>query len=189
MLCVRQSDSSLENLHVIDYVADFYIENGNVMKELVVFDLDFTLWDAGGTWCDHLRPPFKKSQARVTDRDGSHICLYPDVMRILKWCDSNHVIMALASRTYEPGWARQLLDLLGIYDRFQYEEIYPGDKDRHFKALKKQTGLLYDNMVFFDDEPRNVRDVAQLGVQSVHVRNGMTWDVFIRALDHSANSR
>ena len=25
---------------------------------LLVFDLDFTLWDAGGTWCDQTKPPF-----------------------------------------------------------------------------------------------------------------------------------
>ena len=159
------------------------------MKELIVFDLDFTLWNAGGTWCDHLTPPFQYCQGRVVDQYDAQVTLYPDVIRILDWCQTHGLSMGLASRTYEPTWAKNLLDLFDIRDRFQYEEIYPGDKDRHFKSLRKQTGFSYDQMVFFDDELRNIRDVAQLGVQAVHVEDGVTWDVFVKAVDYSANNR
>ncbi|MDQ8185004.1 hypothetical protein [Pelagicoccus sp. SDUM812002] len=38
--------------------------------KLVVFDLDFTLWDAGGVWCDCLRPPFSKQGNQVLDAAG-----------------------------------------------------------------------------------------------------------------------
>jgi len=93
--------------------------------------------------------------------------------------------MAIASRTYEPAWAKRLLDLFEIRDYFDYEEIYPSAKDRHFKALKKHTGLPYDQMVFFDDEKRNIQEVSQLGVTSVHVRDGVTWDVFLGAMGSS----
>ena len=155
------------------------------MPALIVFDVDFTLWDAGGTWCDQLKPPFSRQQHRVVDRDGAHVCSYPDVMRVLDWCCEPHLLLALASRTYEPAWARRLLDLLEIRDRFEYEEIYPSDKDRHFKALKKQTGLSYDQMLFFDDEPRNIREVGQLGVKAVPVDHGVTWDLFTSAMGHS----
>ncbi len=106
-------------------------------------------------------------------------------MRVLDWCCEPHLLLALASRTYEPAWARRLLDLLEIRDRFEYEEIYPSDKDRHFKALKKQTGLSYDQMLFFDDEPRNIREVGQLGVKAVPVDHGVTWDLFTSAMGHS----
>jgi magnesium-dependent phosphatase 1 len=158
------------------------------MPTLVVFDLDYTLWDAGGTWCDQLAPPFSCQQGRVVDRDGSHVRLYSDVKRILNWCDNHGLSMALASRTYEPAWAKRLLDLHGIRDRFVYEEIYPSSKDCHFKALQKQTGLPYDQMLFFDDEPRNIREVGQLGVTAVHVREGVTWDVFVSAKGQSGMS-
>jgi len=156
------------------------------MPTLIVFDLDFTLWDAGGTWCDQLAPPFSRQQRRVVDRDGARVCLYPDVMRVLDWCCEQRLLLALASRTYEPAWAKCLLDLLEIRDRFAYEEIYPSSKDRHFKALKKQTGYSYAQMLFFDDEPRNIQEVGQLGVNAVQVDNGVTWDIFASAMGHSA---
>ncbi len=156
------------------------------MSTLIVFDLDFTLWDAGGTWCDHLTPPFSRQQRRVVDRDGACIRLYPDVTRVLDWCCEQRLPVALASRTHEPASARRLLDLLDIRDRFEYEEIYPSAKDRHFKALKEQTGFAYDQMLFFDDEPRNIQEVAQLGVQAVPVDHGVTWDLFASAVGHSA---
>lgn len=152
------------------------------MHRLIVFDLDFTLWDAGGTWCDQLTPPFQRNNGRVLDRDGARVRLYQDVKGILDWCDAEGLDMALASRTYEPTTARRLLDLFEIRDRFAYEEIYPSSKDRHFKALEKQTGLAYEQMVFFDDEKRNIREVGQLGVTSVHVSDGVTWDVFRTAV-------
>ena len=41
--------------------------------ELVVFDLDFTLWDCGGTWCDCLSPPFMVRDQRILDRTGRWI--------------------------------------------------------------------------------------------------------------------
>ena len=50
---------------------------------LVVFDLDYTLWDAGGTWCDCLTPPFRRSGERVLDRHESHVRLYEDVPEIM----------------------------------------------------------------------------------------------------------
>ena len=51
---------------------------------LVVFDLDFTLWDAGGTWCDHLSPPFRIISKGVSDARGKVVNLYPDAMKIFQ---------------------------------------------------------------------------------------------------------
>lgn len=41
--------------------------------KLIVFDLDFTLWNAGGTWCDHTFPPYRKENNRVIDSQGNII--------------------------------------------------------------------------------------------------------------------
>lgn len=32
-------------------------------------------------------------------------------------------------------------------------------------------------MVFFDDDSRNIRDVSKLGVNAVHVPNGISLDI------------
>jgi len=58
---------------------------------------------------------------------------------------------------------------------FDHLQIYPGSKKTHFSHLHRDTGIPYEEMLFFDDEPRN-RDVEKLGVIMWLVRNGITWD-------------
>ncbi|MBN2529617.1 MAG: magnesium-dependent phosphatase-1 [Deltaproteobacteria bacterium] len=152
---------------------------------LLVFDLDFTLWDAGGTWCDHTRPPYRIRNGKVLDMDNSHIRLYPDVLPVLCELHQKNVPMAIASRTGEPSWARELMGLLNIQRYFKYEEIYPTTKTRHFKQLANQSGKAFSDMIFFDDEYRNIQDVAALGVKAVHVPKGLTRKIVMDALMHS----
>jgi len=90
---------------------------------MIIFDLDFTLWDCGGTWCDCLTPPFSGRAGKVRDANSRHVALYDDVSEILDFCDQKSVPMALASRTEQPVWAKQLLELLEIVDRFQWAEF------------------------------------------------------------------
>lgn len=149
---------------------------------LVVFDLDFTLWDCGGTWCDCTQPPYRGRGDSVQDARGRRIRLYPDVCAILDRLDQRGVAMALASRTEAPPWARELLSRLGIADRFAYQEIYPGQKTRHLSAIQAASGIDYPAMAFFDDEHRNIRDTAPLGVTAVHVPQGMTMALLDRVL-------
>jgi magnesium-dependent phosphatase 1 len=145
----------------------------SVSYELIVFDLDFTLWDCGGTWCDCLTPPFQLTGSRVVDRHGRHVRLYDDVLEILDHCDRASVPMTLASRTEQPVWARQLLDLLDLTHRFVSPQIYPASKLRHFAALQNALRIPYDRMLFFDDELRNITEVGGLGVHCVHVTEGL----------------
>lgn len=154
---------------------------------MVVFDLDFTLWDCGGTWCDCLSPPFCRREGRVMDRTRRLINLYPDVPRILDYCQQHNLVMALASRTEQPQWARQLIELLELSQRFAFQEIYPSSKLRHFAALQAVSEVNYRNMIFFDDEPRNTREVSTLGVSCIDVPDGLTWELFLQSL-HSWES-
>jgi magnesium-dependent phosphatase 1 len=56
---------------------------------------------------------------------------------------------------------------------FDNLQIFPGSKTRHFQYLHSETGIAYDEMLFFDDESRN-RDVEGLGVVMWLVRDGVT---------------
>lgn len=141
---------------------------------IVVFDLDFTLWDCGGLWIDCTSPPFRlDEESRVRDRQDRHFRLYPDVPSILDQLEAAGCLLALASRTEQPSWAREVLDLMGIRQRFQFEEIYPGSKVRHFEAIQSRSGSAFSEMLFFDDEHRNITEVGALGVSAVHVSRGM----------------
>lgn len=145
--------------------------------QLVVFDLDYTLWDCG-TWVDCTTPPFEKDDSgKIMDQAGNHCRLYPDVLEILDHVDAKGIPMALASRTHDPEAARSLLALMGIADRFKFQQIYPGSKLVHFEVLHRDSGIPYNRMVFFDDEMRNIQETGSLGVRAVHVEAGLTWDV------------
>ncbi|MEC9036620.1 MAG: magnesium-dependent phosphatase-1 [Verrucomicrobiota bacterium] len=150
--------------------------------KLVVFDLDFTLWDAAGTWCDHLYPPFKIRSGRIFDSKGSELKLYPGTIDILEELKYEHFDLGIASRTNEPDWARELLDLLNVRDYFRYEEIYPGSKVTHFKRLRNKSGLNYEDMIFFDDEQRNITEVGDLGVNCILVKNGISPSLVLSCL-------
>lgn len=148
----------------------------DIHDTLFVFDLDFTLWDAGGTWCDHCSPPFIKRGSGVCDGSGAFIKLYPQVIHILKFLKNEGCLMALASRTGRPDWAQELLNLLEIGDFFEIKEIYPASKLQHFASINKKTGVPYHKMVFFDDEHRNIREVSSLGVDCRLVEDGLCWN-------------
>lgn len=150
---------------------------------LVVFDLDFTLWDCGGLWVDCTAHPFRRTASdRVVDGVGRPLRLYEDVIDILDWLDGHSIPVALASRTERPTWACNLLDLLEIRQRFQFAEIYPGSKTAHFERLRATSGFEFNEMIFFDDESRNILEVGALGVCAVEVRSGMNNRLFHSAM-------
>lgn len=140
---------------------------------LIVFDLDFTLWDCGGTWCDHTNPPYYKEDGIILDEDQRRIKLYPDVMDILNHLHDKNVLLAIASRTGAPDWADELMQLFDIKKYFDHFEIYPGSKLNHFRALHEKTGISYRDMIFFDDEYRNIEEVSRLGVEAIFVEHGI----------------
>jgi magnesium-dependent phosphatase 1 len=146
---------------------------------LIVFDLDFTLWDCGGLWVDCTSYPFRKREdGRIVDSDGKNLRLYEDVPEILDEIDHLGIPMALASRTEQPTWAQDLLDLMEIRERFAYEEIYPSSKTKHFSRIAAASGVELHEMWFFDDENRNIVEVGEMGVTCVEVRNGLTRAIF-----------
>lgn len=141
----------------------------------LVFDLDFTLWDCGGVWCDHSQPPYTcHADGRICDSSGAAMTLYPAVLDILADLQRREVVLAVASRTGQAAWAHELLQLHGIDHYFAQVEMYTTSKTRHLAALRDGLGIDYERMAFFDDEERNIRDVGALGVHCTHVTSGIT---------------
>ncbi|XP_059954192.1 magnesium-dependent phosphatase 1 [Mesoplodon densirostris] len=158
------------------------------LPKLVVFDLDYTLWPF---WVDtHVDPPFhKNSDGTVRDRRGQAVRLYPQVPEVLERLQGLGVPVAAASRTGEVEGANQLLELFDLVRYFVHREIYPGSKVTHFERLQQKTGVPFSQMIFFDDEKRNIVDVSKLGVTSIHVQNGMSLQTLTQGLETFAKAQ
>lgn len=52
------------------------------------------------------------------------------------------------------------------------QEIYPGSKLTHFRAIHKASGIPYQDMVFYDNERWNITECAKLGITCVYAPRG-----------------
>ncbi|XP_066931571.1 magnesium-dependent phosphatase 1-like [Clytia hemisphaerica] len=158
-------------------------DKSDLMPKLFVFDLDYTLWPF---WCDtHVTPPFKKLEGsgNIVDKRNKHVKLYSDTKEILETLKQEGYLIAAASRTETPVIAEELLDLFDIDRFFDFKEIFPGQKLNHFSNIKRNSGVDYEKMIFFDDEQRNINDVSGLGVTCCHVDNGISFSEVLKGLD------
>lgn len=139
--------------------------------KLIVFDLDYTLWPF---WCDtHVTPPFKKTEKSIFDRNNYDVKMYPKTKQLLELLKGKGFLIAAASRTETPDIAETLLKLFDINKYFDFKQIFPDRKFKHFKNLKKESDVEYNEMIFFDDEMRNIRDISSLNVVCQYVENGI----------------
>ncbi|KAH0554546.1 magnesium-dependent phosphatase 1-like [Cotesia glomerata] len=161
-------------------------EENKKKPKLIVFDLDYTLWPF---WVDtHVTPPFSRKNGSVVDARGKKIKFYEQVPEILENLVSQGIEIGIASRTSEIKGAYQLLKLFNWEKYIKYTEIYPGCKITHFNKIKKASGVEFKDMIFFDDEHRNIHDLTEVGVLSILVTNGVTKSVITEGLD-KFNSR
>lgn len=94
-----------------------------------------------------------------------------------------NILIGAASRTHAPDLGREMLSLLKIpgssgsskraIDYFDHLQIYPGSKTTHFERIHRDSGIAYEEMLFFDDESRN-KNVEVLGVTMKLVKDGVT---------------
>ena len=57
-------------------------------------------------------------------------------------------------------------------------EIYYGTKQNHLRTIASKTGIALEEMIFFDNQIDNCRDVADIGVTVAYTPNGVTKEVF-----------
>lgn len=155
--------------------------------DLIVFDLDCTLWPFH---VDCSYTPFKKdSKGHIVDARGKKVNPYPQVKDILQKLSSLGYKIGIASRTTAIKDGGDLVNLFGFKKYVNYSEIYPGCKVTHFNQFKKQSGIPFENMLFFDDESRNIVDIERLGAVAIYVRNGVNNNVIEEGLREFVKQR
>jgi len=96
--------------------------------------------------------------------------------------------VAYVSRCDIPEWADDCMHLfeaapgMSLRQLADYVEIYPGTKTKHFRAVSKASGIAFRDMLFFDNESRNIRDCKALGITSIYTPRGMTRRVWEEGL-------
>jgi len=180
--------------------ADIFAQGPN--PKLVVFDLDYTVWPFD---CDKdVIAPFSPSPyGGVYDRYGRPSNPFPDIPHIIAALVDAKIPIAYASRNPSANSVEQLLraisiapttrpevrslwDALPSRDYFHaYSSAGQGrGKDRHFAAIKKATGIVFSDMLFFDDLHDNIVHAQKQGTTSVHLgRRGVTWAAMIAGIE------
>lgn len=166
-------------------MAGKYLDKKIENLDLIVFDLDYTLWQLH-VELEH--PPFKKqSNGDIVNGHGRKLKYFPQVPDVLQKLSSLGYKLAAASRTSAPKQGLKLVNLFGWNQYFDYLEIYPGCKVTHFNQFKKQSGIPFEKMLFFDDESRNIVDVNKLGSVAILVRDGVNFNVIENGIKEFLN--
>ena len=66
---------------------------------------------------------------------------------------------------------------------FDAREITKESKSSHFRCLKEKYSCDYEEMLFFDNEYGNCREISQLGVTVAFSPDGVTGDVWAEAIE------
>jgi magnesium-dependent phosphatase 1 len=175
---------------------------------LFVFDCDYTIWPYD---CDGPHPypygrdvysPFTRlPNGYVHDKYGNSANSYPDVPFILGALYDAGIQVAYASRNKSSGYVEELLRsiplqsqqpglslwdcLRGRRDLFHaYGSGGQNNKLLHFTNIRNVSGIDFPNMVFFDDNNRNVAHAETLGIISIllTMQTGLTWDAIDNVL-------
>ncbi|KAL0454349.1 UNVERIFIED_CONTAM: Magnesium-dependent phosphatase 1 [Sesamum latifolium] len=146
-----------------------------VLPRLVVFDLDYTLWPF---YCECLSKHDMPS-------------LYPHAKGILYALKDKGIDIAIASRSPTSDIANTFFEKLGLKSLFVAQEIFSSwtHKTDHFQKIKQRTGVPYTEMLFFDDEDRNINAVSKMGVTSILVDDGVNLEAFRQGLSKFSQNR
>ena len=170
------------------------------IPKLIAFDLDGTIWSpdmyqlwGGGS-------PFtiiNDGTEKLKDKSNTTVRLLgisgkilQELKTDLKWKDTK---VAWVSCTDEPDWAAECLNKFKVQDGRSLDQlvdsiqIFKSNKQQHFQNLKKQyPSISYEEMLFFDNEGGNIRDVSKLNVKCVYCPDGVNekaWDYGMSLFD------
>ena len=165
------------------------------LPQLVVFDLDDTLW-SGEVDCSG-GPPFtvhKSSRHTIYCQRRRPVTLFQDVPSIFDDLVDHGVAIAYASRTWEPEWAKEALrqfecgkkKVVNMWSAASGHSWGDIRKTSHMRDISEQLSIPISSMVFIDNDMRNIKDIRPLGATCGYCPDGLDWAVMRNTLmEHS----
>jgi magnesium-dependent phosphatase 1 len=169
-----------------------------LLPKVIAFDLDGTLWspEMYELWGGGAPFTAHRGGEYVTDRKGERVNLLGTSRQVLEELCSTEAYkkgeftIAYVSTCDEPAWARECLTKITLHggkltmsEAASVHEIYKArDKTVHFAAVHKKTGVAYEDMIFFDNQTNNIRDVTPIGVHCVYCPDGITDEIWRRGI-------
>ena len=183
-----------------------------IQPKAIIFDLDGCLWRpemyelvyfSGGRGAPFTPDPSDPKQLRTIGNEP--VYLLGNVREIFQELYQGGkgrfegVQVGISSRTDEPDWARELLlkfkikndegTSFSLGDVFENScgpiEIEKDSKVEHFHRICNSCGVKMEEILFFDNELGNCRQVAQLGVTVAYCPDGVTSEIWRYALDEA----
>ena len=169
--------------------------------KVVALDLDATCWEPElYMMTDHttLKPLRHASGECFAVRDAwnQELAFMQDAQEVIREVSEwEGTRLAYVSRTTEIEAAHLAIESLHVEfdgrtkqgvtmaDVVDHHEIYPGSKIGHFKSLREALDVDYTEILFFDNESYNTREVSGLGVCCVCCPNGLTLRAFREGLE------
>mmetsp|Transcript_9117 Transcript_9117/g.13724 ORF Transcript_9117/g.13724 Transcript_9117/m.13724 type:complete len:242 (+) Transcript_9117:65-790(+) len=154
--------------------------------EMIVLDLDFTIWPT--FFAEHTLPPYVCLDAVPEEYPSTVLCvdrstrkprtlsLYSCVRSTISWCLQRGIRLSVCSRSSNYHGAEAILKCLGMWNVFECPQIYSGRKTLHFRNLRGCTNIPYSDILFFDDDQRNIKVCGGIGVTCTLVNRSIGFD-------------
>lgn len=171
--------------------------------KLIAFDLDGTVWtpDMYQLWGGGAPFTYIETSNELRDRKGQTVRLLGISDKILhdlkEHSKLTEIKVAWVSCTDEPAWADECMNKfltnpgqIPIATAADNSQIFTANKQNHFRNLKRDYPHIdYSDMLFFDNEYGNIKNVMKLGVHCVYCEDGLTAEVWRKGLQGFADTK
>lgn len=163
------------------------------------------LYFSGGKGAPFTYSPDYARDGTLFTTGGEPVRLLGQVRSVMRelFCDKETwggTLVGISSRTDQPYWARELLQQFTITinqhdegksnaETFTLQDVFSGpmeirqdSKVNHFRRISSTTGVAMEDILFFDNERGNCFDIAELGVVVVYSPDGVTSQLWEKAL-------
>lgn len=141
--------------------------------KLIVFDTDYTLWPFNFYY--DVMPPVRNGTIRKTavDKNNKTLKPYPDVPIIFKTLYKLKYKIGVATRGFMNRRYLSILRYTELMKYISYQQCYALSQRRNLHLIQRESGVDFNEMLYFDDEITGCIDASDLNLTAILVFDGM----------------